>query len=90
MTEQWKAAAARIFTTRRLRFVSFIAPFFYIASYLLFYTLDHSWPWLVVAILFFAVTIAATRTRRYRANQPPIPVETDELDDVPSDSDKTR
>lgn len=87
MSHEWKAVAARIFTTRRLRYVSFIAPFFYIASYLLFYTLDHSWPWLVVAILFFAATIAATLTVRYRANQPTIPDETD--DDAP-DSDATR
>lgn len=87
MSHEWKAATARIFTTRRLRYVSFIAPFFYIASYLLFYTLDHSWPWLVVAILFFATTIAATLTVRYRANQPSMP---DETDDDASDSDTTR
>jgi hypothetical protein len=64
--QQGRALAARIFTTRRLRYTTFIAPFFYITSYLLFNTLDHSWPWLVLAVAFFAASIAAGHVLRRR------------------------
>jgi 4-hydroxybenzoate polyprenyltransferase len=67
--QQGKEAAARIFTDRRLRYIGFIAPFFYIASYLLFYTLDRSWPWLVLAVAFFTASIAAGHLLRRREHR---------------------
>jgi hypothetical protein len=81
VARDWKAAAARIFTTRRLRYVSFIAPFLYIVSYLLFHTLDYSWPWLVAAMIAAAASIAAFQTVLYRGRQPTTPDESDNDDE---------
>jgi predicted MFS family arabinose efflux permease len=80
--QQGKSLAARIFTTRRLRYTSFIAPFFYIVCNLLFHVLDRSWPWLVLAIVFGVASIAAFQVVRQRASRSSMP---DESDDAPAE-----
>ncbi|CAD6008714.1 protein of unknown function [Agreia sp. COWG] len=68
-------------STSKLRIVQFVAPFFWIVSYLFYMVSDHFWPFLAATFVFLASSIAAGAMIRYRKNRPTIP-ETSSEDDV--------